>query len=68
MSTEYCTIVKSLKAGQKVYWAGSTLEPPYPIDIQTEIDNGSSVVKVHKAVQLIETEEPKKTVKKRAKK
>jgi hypothetical protein len=57
-----------LKAGANVYTAGSEFTPPYPIDIQTEIDNGSSVVKVHKAVQLIETEEPKKTVKKRAKK
>ena len=68
MSTEYCVIVKTLKAGPKVYWVGSTLEPPYPIDIQTEIDNGSSAVKVHKAVQLIEAEELKKVVKKRAKK
>ena len=68
MSTEYCTILKTLKAGVNVYTAGSEFIPPYPIDIQTEIDNGSSTVKVHKAAQLIEAEEPKKVVKKRAKK
>lgn len=68
MSTEYCTILKTLKAGANVYQIGNEFTPPYPIDIQTEIDNGSSVVKVHKAVQLIEAGEPKKTVKKRAKK
>ena len=68
MSTEYCTILKTLKAGTNVYTAGTEFTPPYPIDIQTEIDNGSSAVKVHKAVQLIEAEESKKTVKKRAKK
>jgi hypothetical protein len=68
MSTEYCTILKTLKAGANVYTTGTEYTPPYPIDIQTEIDNDSSVVKVHKAVQLIEAEEPKKIVKKRAKK
>ncbi len=68
MSTEYCTILKTLKAGANVYTAGSEYTPPYPIDIQTEIDNGSSAVKVHKAVQLTEAEESKKVVKKRAKK
>ena len=68
MSTEYCTILKTLKAGANVYTAGSEYTPPYPIDIQTEIDNDSSAVKVHKAVQLTEAEESKKVVKKRAKK
>ena len=68
MSTEYCTILKTLKAGANVYTAGSEFTPPYPIDIQTEIDNDSSAVKVHKAVQLTEAEESKKVVKKRAKK
>lgn len=46
MATEYCMILKTLKAGPTIYEKGTVVNFPYPEDIQTEIDNESSTVEV----------------------
>ena len=70
---EYCKILKSLKAGSTVYMEGTVLFPPFPDDIKTEIDSGSSKVEyvMMEEIDLFDKQPPvevKKPVKKRAKK
>ena len=66
--SEYLVLKKTLKAGNVIYKNGSVVYPPYPPDLQSEVDNNSIYVERVVIDEKIVDEPKKKSVKKRIKK